>query len=43
MFVDKRLPDGWETWKKLRKDWQKNTFHLMASAAKHYHDLKRTQ
>jgi len=43
MFVDKRLPDGWETWKKLRKDWQKNTFHLMVSAAKHYHDLKRTR
>jgi len=34
MFVDKRLPDGWESWKKTRIDWIKNTTGLLAGAAK---------
>jgi hypothetical protein len=34
MFVDKRLPDGWESWKKTRIDWVKNTTGLLAGAAK---------
>jgi hypothetical protein len=36
MFVDKRLPDGWETWKKSRIDWVKNTAALLHSARKEY-------
>ncbi len=40
MFLDKRLPDGWETWKKNRVDWVKNTTGLLLSAAKEYHKLK---
>lgn len=40
MFVDKRLPQGWETWKKSRLDWVTNTTGLLVSAAKEYHKLK---
>ena len=40
MFVDKRLPDGWKTWKKTRKDWVINTTALVISAGKEYHSLK---
>lgn len=40
MFLDKRLPVGWETWKKNRVDWVKNTTGLLLSAAKEYHKLK---
>jgi hypothetical protein len=43
MFVDKRLPDGWETWKKSRVDWLTNTTGLVLSAAEEYRALKRTQ
>ena len=43
MFVDKRLPDGWETWKKTRIDWVRNTTGLVISARKEYRALKRTQ
>ena len=43
MFVDKRLPDGWETWKKTRIDWVRNTTGLVISAGKEYRALKRTQ
>jgi hypothetical protein len=43
MFVDKRLPRGWETWKKFRKDWVRNTTGLMVSAGKEYHTLKHSQ
>ena len=32
MFVDKRLPDGWQDWKKTRRDWLANTTGLIASA-----------
>lgn len=43
MFVEKRLPDGWETWEKRRIDWVINTTGLMISAGKEYHALKRDQ
>src|SRR5262245_19110830 len=43
MFVDKRLPDGWETWKKSRIDWVRNTKALLISAGQEYRTLKRTQ
>lgn len=40
MFVNKRLPSGWETWKKSRVDWVTNTTGLLVSAAKEYRKLK---
>ncbi len=40
MFVDKRLPPGWETWKKSRIDWVTNTTGLLISAANKYRKLK---
>jgi hypothetical protein len=43
MFVDKRLPDGWETWRKSRIDWVKNTTGLLIAAAREYRTLKGTQ
>lgn len=43
MFVETRLPDGWETWKKTRIDWVKNTSALAISAGKEYHALKRNR
>jgi hypothetical protein len=43
MFIDKRLPDGWESWKKSRLDWIKNTTALLISARKEYSLLKRTR
>jgi hypothetical protein len=42
MFVDKHLPDGWETWKESRIDWVRNTTGLLISAAKEYRTLKQT-
>jgi len=42
MFVDKRLPDGWETWKKSRIDWVSHTTGLLISAGKEYRSLKQT-
>jgi len=42
MFVYKRLPDGWKTWKKTRKDWVINTTALLISAGKEYHSHKPT-
>jgi hypothetical protein len=41
MFVDKHLPTGWETWRKTRVDWVRNTVALAVSAAAAYHKLKR--
>ena len=40
MFVDKRLPAGWESWKKSRLDWVKNTKGLYDSAKEEYARLK---
>jgi hypothetical protein len=41
MFVDKRLPDGWQTWKKSRADWVMHTTWLLVSADKEYRRLRR--
>jgi hypothetical protein len=41
MFIDKRFPEGWETWKKTRADWVTNTTSLLISAGKHYLALKK--
>jgi len=43
MFVDKRLPDGWETWKKTWPNWLKNTTSLAISAFWAYCTPKRAQ
>jgi hypothetical protein len=43
MFVDKHLPDGWETWKKSRIDWVTNTTALLIRAEKEYRILKGIQ
>jgi hypothetical protein len=43
MFVEKRLPEGWENWKKLRADWVVNATGLLVSAAKEYSAIRRTQ
>lgn len=34
MFVEKRLPEGWETWKKTAGDWVANTSALAFAAEK---------
>lgn len=41
MFLDKRLPAGWESWKKSRIDWVKNTKSLYDSAKEEYARLKQ--
>jgi hypothetical protein len=41
MFLDKRLPVGWQTWKKSRLDWVKHTTALLISAGKAYQALAR--
>ena len=41
MFVEKRLPAGFEDWKKLRTDWVKHTTALALSAAKELHAANR--
>jgi hypothetical protein len=40
LFVYKRFPDGWETWKKLRADWVTNTLALVAGAYEEYRRLQ---
>ena len=40
MFVDKRLPAGWESWIKSRLDWVKSTKALFDSAREEYARLK---
>ncbi len=40
MFVEKRLPDGWENWTKTAKDWVVNTSALALSAEKAYLSMK---
>lgn len=42
MFVDKRLPSGWDTWEKSAIDWVRNTQALMESAKEEYKRLKQT-
>jgi hypothetical protein len=41
MFLEKRLPDGWQSWKKLRADWVGHTTALILSAAKEYVATRR--
>ena len=41
MFEDKRLPEGWESWKKSRTDWVRNTTALLLGAGKEYLVLRR--
>jgi len=41
MFLDKRLPAGWQDWKKLRTDWVGHTTALIFSAAKEYVATRR--
>jgi len=43
MFVNKQLPEGWETWKKSRIDWVKNTTALVVGAGKAYLARQRQQ
>jgi hypothetical protein len=40
MFVQKKLPSGWESWRKTRVDWVENTTALLISAGKEYLKLK---
>jgi hypothetical protein len=40
MFVEKRLPNGWERWEKTQWNWLRNTTGLLVSAAAAYHELK---
>jgi hypothetical protein len=41
MFADKKLPEGWETWRKRRLDWVTNTTALTLSAGREYLRLKQ--
>ena len=41
MFVHKRFPEGWESWKKTRVDWVSNSTALMVSAGEVYLALQR--
>jgi hypothetical protein len=41
MFVQKQLPDGWQTWKKSRADWVVHTTALLLSAGKEYRQLSQ--
>jgi hypothetical protein len=40
MFVQKKLPAGWDLWRKTRVDWVKNTTALLISAGREYLKLK---
>lgn len=41
MFVDRRLPAGWQMWRKTRADWIINTTALAISARKAYLDRQK--
>jgi len=43
MFLHKRLPEGWATWKKTRTDWVRHTTGLLISAGKEYRSLTRAK
>ena len=43
MFIDKRFPNGWKSWRKTRLDWVINTTSLMVSAGKEYLALQRKE
>jgi hypothetical protein len=40
MFKHKRLPDGWDTWKKTKIDWVVNSTELMIHANRAYFELR---
>lgn len=40
MFVEKRFPEGWQSWKKTRADWIKNSVALMVGAGEAYLALR---
>jgi hypothetical protein len=40
MFIDKKFPEGWETWKKSRADWVRNTLALLVSAQAEYRRIQ---
>jgi len=39
-LVQKKLPSGWELWRKTRVDWVKNTTALLISAGREYLKLQ---
>jgi len=41
MFIEKRLPPGWEKWKKLRIDWIIHTTALIVGVAIKYGKLDK--
>jgi hypothetical protein len=43
MFIDKHLPDGWDTWKKTRRDWVFNASALAVRAAIAYVAMRRAR
>jgi len=43
MFVEKKLPAGWDTWEKSRSDWVKNTISLQHAAREEYNRRKQNQ
>ena len=43
MFAEKRLPEGWERWRKLRIDWVRHTTALLISAGRSYHASQRAR
>jgi hypothetical protein len=40
MFLHKQLPLGWESWKKTRRDWTRNTFELLVGAGMEFGRLR---
>jgi len=42
MFVRKKLPPGFESWKKTAADWMRNTIALALGAAKEFHHVSQT-
>jgi hypothetical protein len=40
LFIDKRFPDGWDTWKKTRADWVRHTLALLVSAQAEYRRIE---
>ena len=40
LFIDKKFPEGWETWRKTRADWVRNTLALLVSAQAEYRRIR---
>lgn len=43
MFVRKRLPEGFENWRKTRADWVRNSLQLAIGAARSFHGLSQAK